>query len=223
MSAYFYSKYYFVFVYGKCGTFARCVSPEECSSVMQVCIKMCVCVCEECKLHLWESVCNEGVQRDLWLFLPPVVWVLWLCGPQGKRPVFNVWERTIYLLIAVLLHPLSFFLFFLTNWILDSWTTGTAQKDQRKRLFLAVEWGWAVGDKLECVRLGGRGSVGWESAVRAHWLRRPKWLQWHHPVLAGGQRSRSPGGTKIEDNLSNNHVLCLETIKGTFVQWDSWK
>lgn len=48
------------------------------------------------------------------------------------------------------------------------------------RLFLAVEWGRAVGVKLECVRLGGGGGVDAVGGGRL-WL--AGWLLWHHPVL----------------------------------------
>lgn len=53
------------------------------------------------------------------------------------------------------------------------------------RLFLAVEWGRAVGVKLECVGLGGDGGNGvWGGvAVREGQLWLAGWLQWHHPVL----------------------------------------
>lgn len=49
-------------------------------------------------------------------------------------------------------------------------------------LFLAVEWGRAVGVKLECVRLGGGGSGG-GGAVREGRLWLAGWLLWRHPVL----------------------------------------
>lgn len=56
------------------------------------------------------------------------------------------------------------------------------------RLFLAVEWGRAVGVKLECVGLVGGGSGkevagGWvvESERGRLWL--AGWLLWRHPVL----------------------------------------
>lgn len=94
----------------KHGTSVRCVSSGECQHVMHEVI----CVHKECKLHVCVCVClcNEGVQRELWLFSPPAVWVLWLCGPQGKRPVFSVWELTFCPLIAALLQPRSFLFFF---------------------------------------------------------------------------------------------------------------
>lgn len=41
----------------------------------------------------------------------------------------------------------------------------TKEKDANFRLYLAVEWGRAVGVKLECVRLGGGGGGG-EGPVR---------------------------------------------------------
>ncbi len=83
-------------------------------SACNACPHEAICVCKECKVCVCVCVCvcNEGVQRELWLFSPPAVRVLWLCGPQGKRPVFSVWERTFCPLIAALLQPHSFLLFF---------------------------------------------------------------------------------------------------------------
>lgn len=53
------------------------------------------------------------------------------------------------------------------------------------RLFLAVEWGRAVGVKLECVSLGGGGDddggVGGVQLEERLWL--ADWLLWRHPVL----------------------------------------
>lgn len=51
------------------------------------------------------------------------------------------------------------------------------------RLFLAVEWGRAVGVELECVRLGGGGGGGGGGAVREDRLWLAGWLLWRHPVL----------------------------------------
>lgn len=54
------------------------------------------------------------------------------------------------------------------------------------RLFLVVEWGRAVGVKLECVRLGGGGDgAGGEGAfaVGEGQLGLDGWLLWRHPVL----------------------------------------
>lgn len=70
----------------------------------------------------------------------------------------------------------------------------TKEKDMNFRLFLAVEWGRAVGVKLECVRLVGGGS-GVEAVVWRQWVggccsQRGEgsgwlagWLLWRHPVL----------------------------------------
>lgn len=88
-------------------------------------------------------------------------------------------------------------------------------------LFLAVEWGRAVGVKLECVRFGGGGGggdggcsqrglalAGWVAAVAS-----PCTLILEvegHPPQAVVRKWR------IGDGLSNNHFLLLETFKSAF-------
>lgn len=61
-------------------------------------------------------------------------------------------------------------------------------------LFLAVEWGRAVGVKLECVRLVAGGSGGGVLSERAGsgWLGGCCGVTMYFDI--GGQRSSSPGG-----------------------------
>ena len=87
------------------------------------------------------------------------------------------------------------------------------------RLFLAVEWGRAVGVKLECVRLGGGGGgggcsqrgtalAGWVAAVASPC------------TLILEVKGRPPPAVvrkwRIGDGLSNNKFLLLETFKSAF-------
>lgn len=68
------------------------------------------------------------------------------------------------------------------------------------RLFLAVEWGRAVGVKLECVRLGGGGDGGEGGGVLQSERDGSGWLGGCCGVTlyfdTGGQRSSSPGGAE---------------------------
>lgn len=85
-------------------------------------------------------------------------------------------------------------------------------------LFLAVEWGRAVGVKLECVRLAGGGSGGGGS-------RGPALAGWVAAVASPCTLILEVKGPpppavvrkwRIGDGLSNNHFLLLETFKSAF-------
>lgn len=93
------------------------------------------------------------------------------------------------------------------------------------RLFLAVEWGRAVGVKLECVRLvgGGSGKVGGWVGVA---VREGKALAGWVAAVASPctlileVKGRPPPVVlrkwRIGDGLSNNKFLLLETFKSAF-------